>query len=501
MGTVTMKAMRVGIGITLAVLLTGGCAGTKEIRTFHDLRSVSTEILRVMARDTTFYEFRQFTVLDSALEGSGERIVNGVHSPFAGRLPYSDLVYIQAKHEESGRTLFVLAAVGLTISGLSAATEWRGLVIAPTGTGSCPYIYTWDGDRYALQGEAFGTSFGRALEAGTTCMLPAARRRGDAVTVRLTNERPETHYVNSARLLAFETAENSTVLIDDRDRAWPVADPRPPIRPSRKVPCDDGAGFRDAIEITLPHPKDGRTGSIIVHAINTELVNAVYEMVFGYLGDQSLPFLYQIENDPQLIATLRDWIRECSLTVEVWREDRWVDVGAIGPEASTAPFSRIVRIDATGIEEDSVRVRLTSLADSWRIDAVTVDWTPAVPLPAHVMDMRAAEHSEAGSVMGDLSRTDGSYSVLLPGQRIDMSFPAYRPGPNRKVAYALEVRGFLYEWPPAAEAAAGGATFLPASLGSDRLAVVNDLVRHRDVFLPLVYARWRSVGNRLPRNP
>ena len=149
--------------------------------------------------------------------------------------------------------------------------------------------------------------------------------------------------MNSARLLAFETAENSTVLIDDRDLAWPVADPHPPTRPSRKAPCGDGASFRDALEITLPHPKDGRTGSVIVHAINTELVGAVYGMVFGYLGDWSLPFLYQIENDPQLIATLRDWIRECSLTVELWREDRWVNVGAIAPEASTAPFSRIVR--------------------------------------------------------------------------------------------------------------------------------------------------------------
>lgn len=57
---------------------------------------------------------------------------------------------------------------------------------------------------------------------------------------------------------------------------------------------------------------------------------------------------------------------------------------------------------------------------------MAVDWTPAIQLPAHPMDMRAAEHSEAGSTMGDLSRADGSYSVLLPGQRIDMSFPAYR---------------------------------------------------------------------------
>jgi hypothetical protein len=255
-----MNAKRVGIGIALAVLLTGGCAGTKEIRTFHDLRSVSDQTLRVMARDTTFYELRQFTVLDSALEGSGERIVNGVRSPFAGRLPYSDLVYIQAKREGIGSTLYVVAVAGLTVSGLRAANERHGLTIYGAGGGSCPYVYAWDGDRYALQGEVFGTSFGRALEAGTTCMLPAAHRRGDAVVVRLTNERPETHYVNSARLLAFETAENATVLLDDRDRAWPVTDPRPPLRRSRTMPCGDGPGFRDALEITLPRSRDGGTG-------------------------------------------------------------------------------------------------------------------------------------------------------------------------------------------------------------------------------------------------
>ena len=490
-----MKAGCVGLGVTLAALLAAGCAGTKEIKTFHDLESVSTETLRVMARDTTFYELTQFTVLDSALEGSGERIAKGVRSPYSGRLPYSDLVYIQARETGSGRTLYLLAAIGLTVAGLRAASENRGLSVYGAGGGSCPYVYAWDGSRYALEGEAFGTSFGRALEATTTCMLPGARPQGDAVVVRLTNERPETHYVNSARLLAFETDGNSTVLVDDRDRAWPVTDPRPPIHPSRQA--SRGDGFRDAYVVTLPRPGNGRTASVIVRAVNTDLVNNVYEMVFGYLGDQSLPFLHQIENDPQLLATMRDWIRECSLTVEVWRDGRWVSAGAIAPEASVAPFSRIVRIDATGIPGDSVRVRLSSLADGWRIDDVAVDWTPAVPLPARVMATRAAEHSETGSVMGDLRRADGSYAVLLPGQRIDLSFPALRPGPNRKVAYALEVRGFLYEWPPAAETAA---SLVPASLGTDRLAVVNDLVRRRDVFLPLVYARLGSGGAPMPRN-
>jgi len=125
---------------------------------------------------------------------------------------------------------------------------------------------------------------------------------------------------------------------------------------------------------------------------------------------------------------------------------------------------------------------------------VEVDWTPAAPLEAHPLAMRSAVHSETGSVMGPLRDADGSHAVLLPGQRVDITFDTYhpyRPSSSRNTAYALDVSGYLYEWPPE-EATAGRACFLPASSGSDRVAVVSYLLRHREVFLPLVYERWKQ---------
>jgi hypothetical protein len=217
-------------------------------------------------------------------------------------------------------------------------------------------------------------------------------------------------------------------------------------------------------------------------------------MVFAYLGDQSLPFLYELENDPELIGALKDWIRDCSLDIDVWRDGRWISAGAIPPEASVTPFTRVVRIDAPDTREDSIRVRLTSLTDAWRIEDAGIDWSPVTPLESRVLAMRSAERGGATSAMAALSGDDARYAVVLPGERIDLLFDALPGREKGRVAYALDVSGYLHEWPPASETAVTG-PMLPASSGTDRIAVVRHLIRHREALLPLVYRHW----NKRPR--
>ena len=533
-----MKSIRTGTRMIVLVIagamiagapaITGCIPVTRDLKTLSNLRAAAPKPLRVMDRDRTIYELRAYTVLDSALEGSGTRMVNGVRLPFTGRLPFRDLVYIQVRTGSFLRTVAVLGAVGLAGAWLGSAEDHHGLTIYSPGNSSCPYVYVWDGDAYALQGEAFGTSFGKALEAGTTSILPAAAVRNHALGVRLTNERPETHYVNRVRALAFEAPEGSQVFLDQENRAWPVTDPIPPSRASAAdlrrdggCPRPDlsgagvgapapGADYRDSLELTFPHPKGANSASLIVHAVNTELVYSAYDLVFRYLGDQSLLFLDQVENDPELIRTLKSWIGECSLAIEVRTGGRWASTGAIAPEASVVPFSRLVRIDATGMVDDSVRVRLSSLAEGWRIDAVEIDWTAAAPLSVRSLAMSSAVRNDGSSVLAPLRESDASYVTLFPGEAIEMAFDtssdnstdtsscrsleASPAQARRRAAYALEVGGYLHEWPPVPpdSQTGGGASFLPASFGPDRIALVNYLVRHRESFLPLVYEHWRQ---------
>lgn len=506
-----MKALRVAICLCAALQAAGGCTVTQDVKTYEQLCRASDKTLRLLAVDRSVYELRIHAMNDSTIEGSGIHVVNGDRIPFTGQLAYRDLVYIQMQSGSFWQTTVALGFASLATFSLLSAKEDQGLrVYAPSsgGTSSCPYVYAWSGEGYALQGEAFGTSFGKGLEAETISMLPEARARGEEIIVRVANERPETHYVNRAALLAFEAPVGAEVLVDTENRAWPVVRSEAAAAGPAEVKRKDGSywirsagdtgpatSYRDFLEVGFARPVGARDASLIVRAINTDFGYSVFQLVFGYLGDQTLPFLYQVENDPELIRVLQGWLEEASLVVEIEEQGRWTSAGAIAPEASACLFSRIVRLDASGLEGDSLRVRLGSLADGWRIDAVEIDWTEVAPLEAHPLAMRSARDGSGTSMMEALEEMDTRYVVVLPGEGIEMTFEAYRASGQGVVAYALEAGGYLLEWPAAAEADANSwFPTLPGGFGKgpERLAVVNALLHDRDMLLPLVYDFWRQ---------
>lgn len=492
----TMRAMLKTLFLMLVPLLIAGCfAGTRDIRTMSALRDATPAPLRLMAVDGALYELDDYAYTDSTLTGSGTRKIDGSRQPFAGTLRFDELVYIQARAEGKWITTANILAAGVIAASFSAAAKDHGLRVYDKGDGSCPYLYAWTGDQYLLQGEAFGTSFGRALEGATACLLPDAASTGGLVRVRIANERPETHYVNRVHLLAYEMPPAGAVVLDTSNRAWPVLDPRPPrsgtvtrpgVHGASPPETQVGAGLRDRSELVFARPPGASAGSIIVRAVNTGLAYAAFQLVFGYLDEDTLPFLYEMEHDPGLVAVLRDWIGECSLEVEVADGAGWTVAGAIPPEASAVSFSRIVRITAGETPSDSVRVRLTSLAGLWSVEAVAMDWAPVVPLAPREVTMRSAVTGEGTSAVDLLGDADKEYAMLLPGEWLDLAFEALPDSPGMRTVYALEAGGYLHEWAPAS--GPEGAFFtLPASLGADRLAVVNRLIRDPDRFLQAVY--------------
>jgi len=375
-----------------------------------------------------------------------------------------------------------------SVSGLQVHTEVTG--------GSCPFIYVWDGARYVLEGETFGTAVGKALETSTRCTLPAALE-GHELDVRISNERPETHYINRATVTAYEAPRGSAVYLDEAKHAWAVAHPLQPLNAPDELRRRDGVfwrsdlsstkgDYRDVVELTVPRERPAAQGSLIIRAINTHLFTSVYESVFRYLGDESLQFVYALEHDPDLVKLIRDWIVESALRVEVLQDGSWRAVGEIMPEADEVPISRIVRIPCSG--GDSVRIRLSMLADTWKIDAVEVDWTSSAPLEEHNVPMVSAMHSKRGEVTEMVRSTDRSYAMLLPGEWIDLRFESYASQSGGRVTYALESGGYLYEWLPAPAAEARAVSDAPS-----KVECVKALLRNRSVFLEGVFARWKEV--------
>jgi hypothetical protein len=489
--------------VPCSALILSGCYSTHDIQTYGDLSGAYHQSLRVMSVDMTVYDLSKFSFNDSLLRGEGKRLVAGRWLHFSGDLPMSRIVYIQTQNVNVFQTLLGLGLMGLTADAI-VQSPGRGLsVYRRMGgdglIGSCPYVYAWDGSAYVRQGEAFGTALGKGLETSTACLLPGASAEDREVRVRIADERPETHYINAVHVSAYEVPPGTPVSLDTRDRLWPLPSLLHPLVAPEAIMKRDNVWwrslmprrrgvYRDTLELILPVAAGAREGSFVVHAINTHLSDAAFRRLFGFLGDESLPYLYKIEHDTGTIRLLRGWIEECGLHVDVRQGGSWVRAGTISPEANEVPFTRLVRIPVPENAGDSLRVRLRVLADTWQIDDVAVDWSPARPLEEHILPLLGARHSSSGAVERSLQLRDSEYVRLIPGEYVDLRFRAFRPREGSSVVYACHAAGYLYEWFPDQPEAADG--YDPFTLfGPSRIGVVESLLGNHDAFLSMLFDR------------
>ena len=75
---------------------------------------------------------------------------------------------------------------------------------------------------YKLEAEAFGTSVSKSIEAKTYIVLPPLAHVDRFLEVRISNERPETHLINSISLFVADAPDESNVLPDIGNKLFQV---------------------------------------------------------------------------------------------------------------------------------------------------------------------------------------------------------------------------------------------------------------------------------------
>ncbi len=198
--------------------------------------------------------------------------------------------------------------------------------------------------------------------------LPHLIPQNNTLQIRITNERPETHYINSVQLFKYHSRSDDNLIADADRKVWPVMNPRPPQKAvvlHKNIIGDVGAEdgiywesdlssvdaqgrFIDSIVLTFPH-NTKRSSSLIVKAINTRISDVLFRKIYDFLGDEILPFVNAAENDPEVIAALNDWIQDVSLKAFVWKGDNWEYAGILYPEATKLPFKKLIRINLANI--------------------------------------------------------------------------------------------------------------------------------------------------------
>lgn len=376
--------------------------------------------------------------------------------------------------------LTVLAVAGTTLGAAALAVAIFG---------SCPTVYSDSAGAPVLEAEAFSYSIAPAFEARDVDRLRVQRDTAGVVRLEVRNEALETHYINQLGLLEVRHAADELVVPDPGGHPVALRSLTPPatardragrdVRP--ELLATDGAAFGsdagimerataadpdDFIDLSFPAGTAGDTMAVVFRMRNS-LLNTVllYELMLRDPGGRSLDWIGRELGEIGPAARLGRWYAgRMGLRVAVWDGARWREAARI---PDTGPIAwKDVAVPLRVPQDDTVRVRLTFVADDWRIDRVQLARDVRRPPSAALtpVDVRSMDGRSDTAALASLTAPDERYLVTSPGQRFDVRFAAGPIAVDSGRTFFLASEGYYVEWLRASwvRGAHRAATFQPS---------------------------------------
>jgi hypothetical protein len=405
----------------------------------------------------------------------------------------------------------------LATAGTITATVAIACAIDPKCFGSCPTFYSDSVGTAVLEAEGFSYSIAPLFEAPDVDRLRAQPDANGLLRLEVRNEAYETHFINSLELLEARHGPDEFVLPDAQGRLLAIDLRRTSAltfardaagRDVRaQLAASDGnafstdsttlaragrppAGNDDAIELAVPVPS-GTDSVALVFRLRNSLLNTVllYDMMLGDAGARSLDWMAgDLERIGPALELGRWYAANMGLRIEVRDSARapWRAAGRIrdtGPVAWKDIAALIAVPSSTG---DTLHIRVSFVADNWRIDRIAVARGWRRPEPIRHPLARAVDAMEATDTgaLASLSAPDQRYLETLPGQRFTAEWATGPLAADSSRTFFLASQGYYIEWIRRGWLAAprARATFAPT-----------------DSALPRTLARYREVKTDLER--
>ena len=291
---------------------------------------------------------------------------------------------------------------------------------APSGGGGCPYLYTWNGQEYAMDNNLLPES---ETSSGTdvddyykveSSLVPY--RQGTAFSwyrLQIREAEQEHDYIDKVRLVAVDHNAHVNIAVTGAGKILTYKEPSPPIS------CLDGSGIDHLGEISI---MDGNISN-----------PATYYQ--GYPGDYLILNFGTITNsDAKLILRDDQKCADVCIEVQIRDEGDWKTIDVLHPR----DFWAIEAVDLAPFipSEDNLLIRLSWTAPH-RLDFVGIDTTPQSAITIRNAILYSAIHSTEGNVVGRLATDDDTYVELVPGEQLQMSFilPNNRSGSRTFIFY------------------------------------------------------------------
>ena len=347
------------------------------------------------------------------------------------------------------------------VGGVVAVFAALMLVVALTKE-SCPFIYSFDGERWVFDGEPYGAAISRGLARTDLSELEHLREVGGTYRLLLTNEVDETQHTDSLHLVVSDHPPRTLAIADTAGaiRAFSSVAPLLSARDgrgrdlSRWLRDDDGVAWqdnlaalaearplsetRDTLELEFQRPPGVERAWLVVRAANTPWASHMLRRTLDLRGSEVDAYYAALDNDGDYRTAAQAWhLREevFLLAVETLGQDGWREQGRLMGGGPFIAERRALPLDLSGLEGGTVRVRLRPPLGFWSFDSFALAWDEA-EVRTTVLAPVSASDGEGRDVTSLLAANDGaSLDFPVTGWNATLTFraPAGRLGMLRTV--------------------------------------------------------------------
>lgn len=362
---------------------------------------------------------------------------------------------------------------------------------------SCPFIYSFDGEKHHFEHEAIPFAVNRALETtsyGTLRQLQAVEGK---YHVKIAEELQEISYVNGFRLMAVDYPANEGIqeVVADifgnphtiKDRVSPVAfvDSNGKSRlaeitkKGQMVTSEENVAemgrYVDTYNGIFIKPEDaGKQGKLLISTQKTEGVNELGSYIIDRVdGLNHMWWIERVLETPAIQEKLWDFVSIVNLRIELWNGEQWIKQGEIKAgmhllEEFLVPLDLSLIAGST----NEVKVRLVSGAGLYEIDQISIDYSDNVMVQMMELKPNTAlfnGEKNVQTIIGDFD--NDNYVRMIYGDRIELTYKVPALEQNHERGFIVALKGYYYINPNTVES-----TLIKEWESTDHLEIINEVL-------------------------
>lgn len=389
---------------------------------------------------------RVYNVSSSTEEGDRIRIRAG--GPIT--IPAADIQQVWILKTDVGTAVIlgVVVLAGLVALGFAFAHSWEESW--NQSWESCPFVYSYDGEKYVLDAEPYGMAVSEGLKRTDWVEMTSLRAVDGTYRVLLANELDETQYTDELKLAVVDHVAGVKVAPDTAGRMHAFAKPVAPLKAVDQKGRDvlkfvagndrvfwmsrleektaDDPEMRDELVFEFAKPAGAKTARLLANAWTTQwgsLSTGRFLRLFG----STLPERYaDVDRFGPTYGQFVKWMSSEELyTLKVWVEtpSGWKARGMIYGGAPVVAKDKAYVFDVGDVPGDTLRIKLRPPVNFWMINSLAVDYGEEAPLRVTELAAERAVDQAGRDVRTNLVATDGAYlESPNPGERTELVFAA-----------------------------------------------------------------------------